>query len=152
MIEELDFETYLFISPGELKIYLFDKKNLKNLYENKLILKKHPQYIDYNILYNFLEENIFKIEKHIGGFLKKISLVIKNIEIINIYIGVKKKNYKETFNQKYLENMLTEVRDIFKENYQNKKIFHILVNKYFINDKFSNNIMSFFTIVKLLIE
>ena len=38
MIEELDFETYLFISPGELKIYLFDKKNLKNLYENKLIL------------------------------------------------------------------------------------------------------------------
>ena len=57
MIEELDFETYLFISPGELKIYLFDKKNLKNLYENKLILKKHLQYIDYNILYNFLEEN-----------------------------------------------------------------------------------------------
>ena len=48
----------------------------------------------------------------------------------------KKKNYKETFNQKYLENMLTEVRDIFKENYQNKKILHILVNKYFINDKY----------------
>ena len=136
MIEELDFETYLFISPGEFKIYLFDKKNLKNLYENKLILKNHPQHIDYNILNNFLEENIFKIEKHIGGFLKKISLVIKNIEIINIYIGVKKKNYKETFNQKYLENMLTEVRDIFKENYQNKKILHILVNKYFINDKY----------------
>ena len=32
--------------------------------------------------------------------------------------------------------MLTEVRDIFKENYQNKKILHILVNKYFINDKY----------------
>ena len=136
MIEELDIETYLFISPDELKIYLFDKKNLKNLYENKIIFKNHLQYIDYDILNNFLEENIFKIEKYIGGFLKKISLVIKNIEIINIYIGVKKKNYKETFNQKYLENMLTEVRDIFKENYQNKKILHILVNKYFINDKY----------------
>ena len=71
MIEELDFETYLFISPDELKIYLFDKKNLKNLYENKIIFKNHLQYIDYDILNNFLEENIFKIEKYIGGFLKK---------------------------------------------------------------------------------
>ena len=33
MIEELDIETYLYISPNEFWIYLFDKKNLKNLYK-----------------------------------------------------------------------------------------------------------------------
>ena len=134
MIEELDFETYLFISPYELKINLFDIKNQKNLYEKKLLIQDVNKFFNYNLLDTFLENNVFKIEKLIGGFLKSVSVVVQNLDIINISLGVKRKNYEDNFTPKYLEIILTEANDIFKENYQNEKIIHFIINKYFIND------------------
>ena len=62
MIEELDFETYLKISSTEFEIYLFDTNKHINLYEQKYIFD-NDNTIDFNSLDQFLEENIFKIEK-----------------------------------------------------------------------------------------
>ena len=149
MIEEFDFETYLFISQKELKIYLFDTKNHKNLYEKKLINKNHNQIFDYNILNSFLDDNIFKIEKLIGGFLKTISLVINDFEITNIYLGIKKKNYEKNLDKKNLESILADAHDLFKENNNNKRIMHIIINKYLVNNNYetkfdeSKNVDSF---------
>ena len=36
MNKENEFETYLSISPNKFGIYLFDKKNLKNLYKKEI--------------------------------------------------------------------------------------------------------------------
>ena len=51
MIEELDLETYLCVSPNEFTIYLFNKKNLTNLYIDKIKLNNNSDFIDFN---NFL--------------------------------------------------------------------------------------------------
>ena len=48
---------------------------------------------------------------------------------------LKKKNYDETFKKDHILNCLTEVKDLFKENYRNETILHIIVNKYLIDDK-----------------
>ena len=63
MTEELNFEVYLSISQKKFGIYLLDKKNLKNIYKEELYLKNDTDLIDYNLLINFLDNNIFKIEK-----------------------------------------------------------------------------------------
>ena len=61
-------------------------------------------------------------------------------------MGIKKKNYNNFVTQENLINSLQEAKDLFKENYQNEKIIHMLVNKYFINKKkynsFENNLNS----------
>jgi len=36
MVKDIDFETYLSLSKSKFEILLFDNKNLKNLYQNKL--------------------------------------------------------------------------------------------------------------------
>ena len=36
MINEVDIQTYLFISQTEFKIYLFDTNNLTNLYKKEV--------------------------------------------------------------------------------------------------------------------
>ena len=82
---------------------------------------------------NFLDKNIFKIEKLVGGFLKTIVLVIENNQILNFSIGIKKKNYGEKINRHYLQSSLTELKDLFNENYQNYKIMHFVVNRYLID-------------------
>ena len=90
MIEELDIETYLYISPNEFWIYLFDKKNLKNLYK-KGIKFNNNNFIDVNNLDKFIEDNIFKIEKLAGHFVKNIVLVVECDQIIDLNFGIKKK-------------------------------------------------------------
>ena len=122
MIEDQEVETYLSISQFKIGIYLFDIKNLKNLYTKELKYNTRDEKIDLNILNTFLEENIFKIEKLLGKFIKNISLIILDSKSNNICFGVKKKIYNEKIDKKYLENLLTDVKDLFKENYQNKKL------------------------------
>ena len=133
MTEELSFEVYLSISQKKFEIYLLDKKNLKNIYKEELIIESGTDLIDFNQLNNFLDNNIFNIEKLIGNFLESIVVIIENKQVLNFSIGIKKKNYGEKINQNYLESSLTELKDLFRENYQNNKIMHFVINKYLID-------------------
>ena len=134
MIEELSLDAYLSISQKKFEIYLLDKKNLKNIYKKEFHFENDIDQIDYNLLGDFLDKNIFKIEKLTGNFLKSISLIIENYNILNFSIGIKKKNYGEKINKQYLEGSLIELKDLFKENYQNNKIIHFIINRYLIDD------------------
>ena len=136
MTEDIDFETYLNISPNKFQIYLFDKTKLNNLYKDELKFENNTENIDLNNLNKFLEDNIFKIEKLIGKFIKNIFLVIEDYRVLNLNIGIKKKNYKKVINKNFLESTLTEAKDLFKETYQNYKIMHIIINKILINGNF----------------
>tara|TARA_B100001057_G_scaffold10479_1_gene9964 strand:+ start:1224 stop:1928 length:705 start_codon:yes stop_codon:yes gene_type:complete len=134
MTEELSFQVYLVISKKKFEIYLFDKENLKNIYKQEINLENDLDLIDYDLLSSFLDKNIFKIEKLIGNFLKSIIVIIENKKILNLSIGIKKKNYGEKINKHYLESSLAELKDLFKENYQNNKIIHFIVNRYSIDE------------------
>ena len=133
MTDQLNFEAYLSISKKKYEIYLLDKKNLKNVYKEELDIENGTDLIDYNLLSIFLDKNIFKIEKLIGDFLKTIVVVIENNQILNFSIGMKKQYYGEKINKHYLESSLSELKDLFKENYQNNKIMHFIVNRYLID-------------------
>jgi len=134
MTEELSFEAYLSISQKKFGIYLLDKKNLKNIYKEELQIENDLDIINYNLLSRFLDSNIFKIEKLTGEFLKNITIIIDNHQILNSSICIKKKIYENNTDKQYLQTVLTELKDLFKENYQNNKIIHIIVNRYSIDD------------------
>ena len=130
MIEETDFETFLCLSKKQYVIFVNDKKTLRNLYkeEIKIVDEIHPDDLSY--LSKFLDQNIYRIEKLVGNFIKDITLIIENDKILNIDIGIKKKNYTKFSNQNYLKNDLTEVKDLFKVSYQSQVIMHMLIINY----------------------
>ena len=133
MTDQLSFEAYLSLSHKKFEIYLLDKKNLKNIYKEEVYLENGSDLIDYNLLHSFLDKNIFKIEKLIGNFIKNIVVIIENNQTLNCSIGIKKKNYGEKMSNHYLESLLAELKDLFKENYQNNKIMHFIVNRCLID-------------------
>ena len=133
MTEELSFEAYLSLSQNKFQIYLLDKKSLKNIYKEEVYLENTSDLIDYNLLHSFLDKNIFKIEKLIGKFLRSIIVVIDNNQSLNCSIGIKKKNYGEKIDKNNLESSLAELKDLFKENYQNYKIMHFVINRCLID-------------------
>jgi len=124
MIENSDFETFLYISKSKYQIFVYDKNNLKNLYNEEI---GYSDEIELNTLSKFLDDNIYKIEKKIKNFIRNIILIVEDDKILEIGISLKKKNYEKNKNQKQLENSLVEVKDIFKENYQDLLIMHMVI-------------------------
>ena len=146
MIEEVDFETYFYISKDKLQLFVLDKKQLRNLYNQELKINIDFNFFDFNNLSNFLDQNIYKIEKLVGNFIKNIILVIESDDNLKVNISIKKKNYDNSINQKFLENNLIELKDLFRENYQEQTIMHMIVSNYIINGQkypsFKSNLIS----------
>ena len=140
MIENSDFETFLYISKSKYQIFVYDKNNLKNLYNEEI---GYSDEIELNTLSKFLDDNIYKIEKKIKNFIRNIILILEDDKILEIGISLKKKNYEKNENQKQLENSLVEVKDIFKENYQDLLIMHMVIvekeNNFLLNNANNND-------------
>jgi hypothetical protein len=140
MIENSDFETFLYISKSKYQIFVYDKNDLKNLYSEEI---GYSDEIELNTLSKFLDDNIYKIEKKIKNFIRNIILIIEDDKILEIGISLKKKNYEKSENQKQLENSLVEVKDIFKENYQDLLIMHMVIveneNNFLFNNTNNND-------------
>lgn len=147
MNKEIDFETYLIISYGKFEIFLLDIKNHKDIYQEEFKFRDVSEKLDFNLLNDFLENNIFKIEKLAGNFVNNINIVIENKSILTSNISIKKKNYTGEITDIILESMLTDVKDLFKENYNQYKLMHMIIDKYIIDgvsyssfqDKISND-------------
>ena len=154
MIEEADFETFLYLSRNQCVIFVENKKTFKSLYKEEIKIADEIYTDDLNKLSKFLDRNIYKIEKLVGNFIKDITLIIENDKILNVDIGIKKKDHTQFLNQDYLKNDLIEVKDLFKASYQNQVIMHMLIinydedgNKNFSNDFDENNL---YTVVKFI--
>jgi len=135
MIENSDFETFLYISKKKYQMFVYDKNNLKSLYNEEI---DNNNEIELNIISKFLDDNIYKIEKIIKNFIKNIILIVEDDKVLDIGISLKKKKYEKNINQKQLENSLVEVKDIFKENYQDLLIMHMIIvekeNNFLLNN------------------
>ena len=135
MNKENDLQYYLNISPNKFGIYLFDTKSLENLYKEEITLNRERDFLNHDLLRKFLDKNVFKIEKLSGRFVENITLIIEDKTIFNLELGIKKKNYNTLITKEYLKNSIIEAKDLFRENYQDQEIIHMIINKYFINGK-----------------
>ena len=139
MIENSNFETFLYISKNKYQIFVYDKNNLKTLYHEEI---ESNEEIELNILSKFIDDNIYKIEKMIKDFIRNIIVILEDDKVLDISISLKKKNYEKNIDQKQLENSLVEVKDIFKENYQDLIIMHMIIvekeNSFLLNNANNN--------------
>ncbi len=145
MINQKDFEIYLSIENDRFKIFLLDIIKFKNLYINELLIN-NSLIIDFKELSNFLDDNIFKIEKLSNRFVEDIFLIIDSNKELETNISIKKKNNNDTSDQKSLNQALVELKDLFKENNNDQYIAHMLIENFNIDGKnyktFVNNLKS----------
>jgi len=147
MTEDINFQTYLTISENRFGIYLLETNNNKVLYEKEFFLGSNKKN-DFNNLNYFLQENIFNIEKLIKKFVKNINLIFQTENILDLKIGIKKKN----FNTKHINKVLAEAKDLFNENFQEYKIMHIILNKIISDGKYYEKFVSGIEASNLCIE
>ena len=140
MTEEKDFETYLYLSSDKFKIFLFDKKNIKNLFQETITIENNFNFIDFTELTKFLDKNIFKIEKLIGTFIKNIFLIVDNKDNFTIKLSNKKK-IENKVSKESLTNTLIKLKNLINENYKNQTIMHILTNNQLVYDNIETSLI-----------
>ena len=91
MNKENDLQHYLSISPNKFGLYFFDTKSLKNLYKEEITFNRDRDFLNYDLLKKFLDDNVFNIEKLSGKFVENIILIFENKTIFNLELGIKKK-------------------------------------------------------------
>ncbi len=142
MDNDINFETYLFIGTKKIIISVYSESN-KKIYEKILLIEYEQKKLDFDKLDHFLNENIFKIEKLIKNFIKKIFIILDVDEFLSIELSIKNNSYENKLISKNLNYLLKEAKDCCNEAIEKKKIIHMIIQNYNVDGKnysfFPNN-------------
>ncbi len=129
------YKTFIFISSNKFIIIILDEENKIN-YKKETIFKDQNKIFHFNLLSKFLNENIFKIEKELGEFIKVIYLIIDNEEIFSVNLSIKNKINETPINAKIINNLLIEAKNYCKETLKKAEVIHIKIDQFYIDNKY----------------
>ena len=136
MTKKVNFRTYLYLNLNEFIIYVADILTNEKIYSEELQIEKSSTELKFNKLDEFLNSNIFKIEKKLDSFIKDIYIILDSKEFHSIKLSIKKDNNRNFINQEVLIHPLNDLKNLCQSNLQNEKIIHFLIEKYVIDNKF----------------
>ena len=136
MIKEIDFQTYLYLNNTQYIIYVTSKKTNEKIYSKKLVIEENSTELKFSKLDEFLDSNIFKIEKKLNSFIKDIYVILDSKEFHSIKLSIKKDNNGNLINSEALIHPLSDLKNLCQSNLLNKNIIHLLIEKYVIDNKF----------------
>tara|TARA_B100000965_G_scaffold371484_1_gene360480 strand:+ start:155 stop:859 length:705 start_codon:yes stop_codon:yes gene_type:complete len=134
MNNELNFETYLFINDKKLIICVIQNTTNEVIYKEQMILNNSFDELKLEKLNDFLEKNIFKVEKILKNFIKNIFIILGSSEFFTIEISIKKDNNSRLINSETLLHPLSDLKNLCQSNFQDKKIIHMLIENYRIDN------------------
>ena len=136
MTKKIDFYTYLYLNHNQFIIYVTEISTNEKIYSEKLIIKENSTEIKFTKLDEFLDSNIFRIEKKLNSFVKDIYVILDSNEFHSIKLSIKKDNNGNLLNSEALVHPLNDLKNLCQSNLQNKKIIHFLIERYVIDNKF----------------
>ena len=144
MNNDINFETCLFLSSYKLAIGVYAKQSLKKIFFNEIHNNQNSSQLNHEFLNNFLEKNIFDVEKGLKDFVENIYLIVESDKFLTIKISIKKNNYGDKFTKNKLIHLLNEAKIVCKKTIGDSKITHMVIDNYLIDGKnyslFPNNL------------
>ena len=135
MDKNFDFDTYFFISSNKIVISINNKKSFETIYKKEKSFNNLSNNLPFEKFDEFLNDNIFLIEKDLKNFIKKINLIVKSENFFPIQISLKQNNYDKMISQQNLNYLLNEAKNQCKKSMQEKKIIHMLIDDYLIDNR-----------------
>ena len=135
MSKNLNFEAYLLLSPKKFLVSVKKKNNFDNIYQQEKNFENDLEIIKLNKLNDFLNENIYKAEKYLDNFIKDINLVLDCNQFFHVQLSLKMNNYGDLLKKKNLDYLLNEAKNQCRDTLRNKKIIHVIIDNYFVDNK-----------------
>ena len=134
MDEFSNYETYLYISPNKF-IITVNTSLRKTVYYEELAVNDPSDNKNFEKLDQFLNHNIFKIEKKLKSFVEKIDIILDLDIFFPVEISIKNNNYEDYIDLKNLNYLLYEAKEVCKKTIEQKKIIHMIIDNYQIDNK-----------------
>ena len=130
------FHIYLEFSHTELNIAAFNKINNKLEYSNQKLYKSYfnNNELNFDILQNFVEENIHEVEKAIGEFVKDIYLMIETPQSTSINLSVLKNNEGNKITKQDVMYLIQDAKQQILKSNSAIEIIHIISENYNLDD------------------
>ena len=135
MSKNLNFEAYLLVSPKKFLVSVKKKNNFENIYQQEKNFENDFEIIKLNELNEFLNENIYKAEKYVDNFIKDINLVLDCNQFFCVQLSLKMNNHGDLLKKKNLDYLLNEAKNQCRNTLRNKKIIHVIIDNYFVDNK-----------------
>ncbi len=123
--------TIIDFGSRELRLGVFDNKLSKLFFQSKDISQK-DNYEEYLKSINLL---IREAENKVSAHLENITVLYDTSEIFTIDLSIKKKLNQKIIFKNVCSSIILEANQLIKDCYINKKIIHLIIKKYIVNDK-----------------
>ena len=128
-----DYQFFLFLDTKKISFDVLDLEN-RSSFSKEIEINSVSTQNSMKLLEDFLDNNIFNIEKKINDYVKEINLIIDNNSFLSVNLSVKYnfKGLKFKINQ--INGSLIDLKNQFKKTIGDYEIIHILISKFIIDD------------------
>ena len=127
---------YFGISDRKISISFFEKdKSHYNETLNFEIPDSLNNDLNFKVILNLLKKNIRSIEKNLGFFLTSGNISIQSSSHQSILLSIKNIFDEKKLDKIVISNLVQSAVQYFDNHNEKLAIIHIIVNKYFIDDK-----------------
>ena len=134
MNNDMNEKIFLFISLEKTIIFALNSKK-QNLYKKELSNLDSQIFENLNELTNFLDKNIFSLEKKLNRFVNNINLIINHDDFFSINLSVKNRSEFKKMDISQINNLLLESKNQVKKSLDENEIIHMKINKFVIDGK-----------------
>ena len=131
-MNKLGNKIFLFLSLDKLTIVALNSTD-ELIYKKESTINNKSNQIDLNFLDDFLNENIFKIEKELNEFVKNIFLIIDHHNIFSIRLSIKNKFDNITINSNSMHKLLLETKSCCNKTLEDLDILHMKIDQFYID-------------------
>ena len=137
-----NFDIYLALSSTKLSIGAFKKFDGNSIFfkEYNCVTNLNKDQLNFENTEKTIEKNIFEIEKETGEFLNDIYLMVGTPESISINLSLIKDNEGKKIQKKNVQYLIQDAKQQILRSYYNKKIIHIIISNYVIDNIVYNSL------------
>ena len=132
-------KTFLFINLKKFTLIVINEQS-EVIFKKEHSTKDTSEKFDFNFFDEFINQNIFKIEKEFNEFIKSIFLIIDHSDIFSVNLSIKNKTNDVLLNANLINNLLSEAKSCCKETLEKVDVMHMKIDRFCIN----NNIFETF--------
>ena len=132
MVNNLENKIFLFLGINKFTIVAINSTN-EFVYKGEKLTNNQNNQIELDFLDNFLNENIFKIEKKLKEFVKNIFLIIDHQNIFPIRLSIKNKFNNIIINSNSIDKLILEAKSCCNKTLEDLDILHMKIDKFYID-------------------
>ena len=136
-MSEKNFETFIDFGSSKIRIAIFDNdySKIKFFSEKECLSTFNLENLNLTNSKKIIEELIQISEKKIGIHINSVNLMIDTPDLFSIDLSIKKNLEGKKINNNDIKYLLQEAKQLVQNNNFDKKIIHIIIEKFVLDDK-----------------